>query len=99
MLRFPVLCVTALLLATAACRPEPQHAATAADAYAGPITLPIRQDITLQSPVVATVNHGERLEILQRRRRFVKVRTTRQVEGWTDERLLLSPAGVASSRK
>jgi len=53
----------------------------------------------VQSPVVATVAHGERLEILQRRRRFVKVRTLRKAEGWTDERLLLSPEEVASLRR
>jgi len=61
--------------------------------------LNIRQDITLQSPVVATVPHGERLEILQRRRRFVRVRTARHDEGWTDERLLLSPEEVADLRR
>src|SRR5207247_2206265 len=68
-------------------------------AYAGAGSLAMRQDIGQQSPVVATVTHGERLEILQRRRRFVKVRTTRKVEGWTDDRMLLSPQEVASLRK
>ena len=53
----------------------------------------------MQSPVVTTVPHGERLEILQRRRRFVKVRTPRLAEGWTDERLLLSPDEVTNLRR
>jgi hypothetical protein len=52
--------------------------------------LKIRRDIPLESPVVAIVKHGERLELLQRRRRFFRVRTSSGVEGWTDERQLLA---------
>lgn len=95
----PVFCTIALLLATAGCTPDTPRAPSLGDAFVGPGTLGIRQDITLQSPVVATVNHGERLEILQRRRRFVKIRTMGGAEGWTDERLLLSSQEVASLRK
>lgn len=87
------------LVLLAGCKPEPARPPSLAEAFAGPASLNLRQDITLQSPVVATVAHGERLEILQRRRRFVKVRTLRNAEGWTDERLLLSPEEVASLRK
>src|SRR5216684_1036171 len=86
------------LVLLAGCKSEPARPAAIAEAYAGPATLNIRQDITLQSPVVTTVPHGERLEILQRRRRFVRVRTARHDEGWTDERLLLSPEEVANLR-
>ena len=50
----------------------------------------IRSDIPNQSPVVATVKHGDRLELLQRRRRFFRVRTPSGAEGWTDERQLLA---------
>jgi uncharacterized protein YgiM (DUF1202 family) len=87
------------LILLAGCKSEPSRTAAAAEAYAGPASLNIRQDIALQSPVVATVAHGEPLEILQRRRRFVKVRTSRHAEGWTDERLLLSPEEVANLGK
>ncbi len=87
------------LVLFAGCKSEPARPPAIADAYAGPATLNIRQDIALQSPVVATVAHGEPLEILQRRRRFVRVRTVRHVEGWTDERLLLSPEEVADLRR
>jgi hypothetical protein len=80
------------------CKSEPARPPAVAEAFAGPASLNIRQDIALQSPVVATVPHGERLEILQRRRRFVKVRTARHAEGWTDERLLLSTEEVAKLR-
>ena len=88
-----------LLLLLTGCKQELPREPAIGEAYAGPGSLAIRQDIGQQSPVVATVNHGERLEILQRRRRFVKVRTTRKVEGWTDDRMLLSPEEVASLRK
>jgi hypothetical protein len=39
---------------------------------------------------VATVQHGEQLEVLQTRRKFVRVRTSQGVEGWTDSTLLLT---------
>jgi hypothetical protein len=61
------------------------------EAYAGPTTLVLRQELTPKSPVSATVKHGERLEVLEYKRRFVKVRTSQGAEGWTDNRQLLSP--------
>jgi hypothetical protein len=39
---------------------------------------------------VVSVAHGDRLAIVGRRRRFVRVRTASGVEGWTDMRQLLS---------
>jgi len=84
------------LLLLGACRSGPDHAPVIAEAYAGPATLALRKDIPLKSPVVATATHGERLEIIQRRRRFLKVRTPRGAEGWTEEYLLLSAAEIAA---
>jgi hypothetical protein len=60
------------------------------EAYVGPAQLKIRGDIPLESPTVATVKHGDRLDILGRRRRFFRVRTPGGAEGWTDERQLLN---------
>jgi hypothetical protein len=77
------------------CKPPGEHAPAIGVAYAGPATLVIRQEINPRSATVGTVPHGQRLEILQQRRRFVKVRTAEGQEGWTDERLLLSPTEVA----
>ena len=66
----------------------------------GPAELKIRGDIPLQSSTVATVKHGDRLEILQTRRRsFLRVRTRGGAEGWTDERHLLSTADMAALRE
>jgi len=44
------------------------------------------------------VNHGDRLEILQTRRKFLRVRTPAGVEGWTDERQTPRRADMASLR-
>src|SRR5262249_40484666 len=88
-----------LLVILTGCKTEPNRAPAAGEAYVGSPSLGIRQDITPQSAVLATVNRGERLEILQRRRRFTKVRTARGVEGWTDERQLLSSEDVSNLRK
>lgn len=60
------------------------------EAFAGPNQLPLRQDVTLRSPIITTVQHGERLEVLDRRRRYLQVRTKAQVIGWVDIRLLIS---------
>jgi hypothetical protein len=65
----------------------------------GPATLNIRSDIPLQSKPVATVKHGDRLEILGSRRRFLRVRTPNGAEGWTDERQLLAAADMASLKE
>jgi hypothetical protein len=74
----------------AGCRHAPPRAPAIGEAFAGPAALKIRSDIVLQSATVATVKHGDRLEILQRRRRFLRVRTASGAEGWTDERQLLA---------
>lgn len=60
------------------------------EAFAGPNALPLRQDMSLRSPVAGTLKHGEKLEILDRRRRYLKVRNKNDVMGWVDIRLLIS---------
>lgn len=64
-------------------------------AFAGPNELPLRQDISLRSPVITKVQHGEKLEIIERRRRFVQVRTPKKAIGWVDMRLLISDKQMA----
>jgi hypothetical protein len=86
------------ILLLAACANKSNRAPSIGVAYAGPATLGIRKDIPYQSPLVATVKHGDSLELIQRRRRFIRVRTASGVEGWTDEHLLLSPTEIATLR-
>jgi len=68
-------------------------------AYVGPATLNIRQDIELKSPVSATVKHGEKLDVLEYKRRFVRVRTAQGAEGWTDTRQLLTPEQMGELKR
>ncbi len=76
------------------CRNQPNRAPAIGEAYVGPAQLKIRSDIPLESAAVATAKHGERLEILQRRRKFLRVRTVSGAEGWTDERQLLAASDM-----
>jgi hypothetical protein len=72
------------------CSSGPEREREIGEAYVGPATLKLRRDMDLRSAEAGTVNHGERLAIVRRRRRFVRVRTAQGLEGWTDMRLLLS---------
>ncbi len=59
-------------------------------AYVGPQTLNVRKDLAGRSAAVGAAHHGERVDILETRRRFVRIRTAAGVEGWTDANLLLT---------
>jgi SH3-like domain-containing protein len=74
-----------------ACKDEPRPASSVGEAFAGPINLNLREDVAPSSKIVATLKHGDRVEILQTRRRFVKVRAGKGIEGWTDTRQLMTP--------
>lgn len=78
------------LLVLGGCSSRPEREREIGEAYVGPATLKLRREMDLRSAEAATVVHGERLAIVRRRRRFVKVRTEKGVEGWTDTHLLLS---------
>ena len=83
----------------AGCRSGAPRAVAIGQAFVGPATLKIRADIPLESATIATVKHGDRLEILQRRRRFLRVRTPSGAEGWTDERQLLAASDMDNLRQ
>jgi len=75
---------------------SPKSQAPAAGiAYTGPTAVNLREDLGPRATVVATLQHGERLEVLETRRRFVRVRTSKGLEGWTDANYLLSQQQVA----
>jgi SH3-like domain-containing protein len=82
----------------AACASGPPPAKPVGEAYVGPAQLKIRSDIPTQSSTVTTVKHGDKLEILQTRRKFLRVRTPDRKEGWTDERSLLAAADMKALR-
>ncbi len=89
-MRASFITIVSLALLAASCADRPERSTPIGEAFVGPAVLKIRRDIPLQSSVVATVKHGDRLEILQQRRRFFRVRTPSGAEGWTDERQLLA---------
>ena len=68
-------------------------------AYVGPVSLNLRQDMAAKSPGVTEVKHGERLDIIDVRRRLVRVRTVNGAEGWVDANLLLSAQQMDELRK
>ncbi len=83
----------------ASCRTGPPREKAIGEAFVGPASLNLRADLAARATVAATVRHGERLEILERRRRFVNVRTAEGKQGWTDGRMLLTPSQMARLRK
>ena len=88
-----------LILGFSSCETSSKRSPPIGEAYAGPAALPLRKDIPLQSPVAATVHHGDKLEIVQHRRRFMKVRTASGVEGWTEDHLLLSSDEISALKE
>jgi hypothetical protein len=82
-----------LLLAVASllrCTPEPEQRRVE-EAFAARGSVSIKEELKPNAPVVATLNMGERVEIVGRRRRFLHVRTAAGVEGWTRDSELATP--------
>ena len=88
-------CLAAFLVS---CSNKPRHVASLGEAYVGPSTLNLRQELALKSAISATVKHGDKLAIVEYRHRLVKVRTEQGAEGWTDTRQLLTPEQMAALR-
>ncbi len=88
-----------LILGLAACDAGIASTPPIGEAYVAPPALNIRQDISLRSATVATVHHGDELDVVETKRRWVKVRTDRGVEGWTDTRSLLSVQQMKDLRR
>ena len=97
-MRGSLITIVSLTLLAVSCAERPARAPSIGEAFVGPAILKIRSDIPLQAAVVATVKHGDRLEILQQRRRFLRVRTPSGAEGWTDERQLLAAEDMQKLR-
>lgn len=77
-------------LTAESCQSRPGQAKAVGEAFVGPMSLHLREELAQRAAVTATVEHGERLAILATHRRFVKVRAADGSEGWTDSRLLLN---------
>ena len=88
-----------LLSILVSCADHPPAERAIGEAYAGPTTLPLRRELSVKSPVSATVKHGDKLEILEYKHRLVRVRTPQGAEGWTDMRQLLMPEQMNALRQ
>lgn len=80
------------LLTVAGCdrKPAEPEVKVIGEAFVGPMTLGLRKELTARAPEVIQVNHGEKLELLAQRRRFIQVRTPKGDIGWVDGRQLIT---------
>jgi hypothetical protein len=78
-----------LLLALAGCGTEPND--VVGNAYVAPATLNLRAQLGQKNSTVAVLKHGDRVSIVDVRRRFVKIRSSSGSEGWVDSLDLLTP--------
>jgi hypothetical protein len=97
--RFSRLALPTIFVFLISCDSQQTRTQALSQAYVGPATLALRQDLNQKSAVTATVHHGERLDIVEYKRRFSKVRTAGGIEGWTDTRQLLSPEQMADLQR
>ena len=95
-------CPTAIALATSVfvvllvgCTSKQPEEASLGVAYVGPAKLVLRTDLTVRSPERITVSHGDRVDILEVRRKFVRVRTAEGTQGWTDANTLMTSDQIA----
>jgi len=96
---FPRVATGLLLGFLVSCNSQTSRTVSIGEAYVGPTSLSLHQDLSAKSATAATVKHGEKLQILEYRHRLVKVRTDQGVEAWTDMRQLLTPEQMADLRR
>ncbi len=87
----------ALLLASVGCSNDSGD--VLGQAYVAPGTLNLRRELTQKNSSVALLKHGDRVNIIDVRRRFVKIRTQKGEEGWVDSLQLLSPEEMNQIRR
>ena len=88
--------LAALILATSCGAPgSTSQQPSLGVAYVGPTTMRVREDLAVKAAPVAEVKHGEKLDILETRRRLVRVRTAAGAEGWAEANLLMSAEQMA----
>jgi hypothetical protein len=97
--KLPRAAICFLLGFLVSCANDAKGPASIDEAYVGPSTLIIRQDLTATSPVATTLKHGDKLEILEYRRRLARVRSANGATGWVDTRQLLTPEQMANLRR
>jgi hypothetical protein len=97
--RFRNLALAACFWLASCTTPPPPPAKPAGVAYAGPPVLNLRKELGPRSAITGTAKHGDRLDVLETRRRFVRVRAAGGAEGWADLNLLLSQQQMDDLRR
>lgn len=95
--RAGILLVTVSLL-LAACN-DFKRQNSIGDAYVGPATTSIRRELAKRESTVATLKHGDHVQITDVRRRYLKVRSDSGAEGWLDSSQLIGPDQMDLIRK
>jgi hypothetical protein len=80
-----------LTLLLAGCAKQANPDPVLGEAFVGPVTLQVRDALAMRAGLVATINHGDPVDIIGQRRRFCRIRTKSGAEGWVDGGQLLSP--------
>jgi hypothetical protein len=91
--------LSTILMVLCACKSEPEAPPVIGRAFVGPYELDLIAELAPDADIIATLEHGQPVDIMERRRRFAKVRVAAGVEGWTDGRLLLSASAMARLRR
>lgn len=67
-------------------------------AYIAPSSVNLRRELTERKSTVTSLKHGDEVDIIDVRRRFLKVRTAAGYEGWLDSADLLTPEEMLQIR-
>src|SRR3954470_1770039 len=86
-----------VVLVLAGCSKQPEQAKE--QAYVAAPQVMLRDRVAAVYNKVGTAKNGEKLLVLDRQKRFVKVRTPRNEEGWVEQRYLAEPAVYASAER
>lgn len=88
-----------LLLAACGGGPEPERIRVLGEAHIGALNAILRPEPSNRVAEVAKLPFGEKVEIVERRRRFYRVRSAAGAIGWLDGRQLITAAQLAAIAK
>ncbi len=96
---FRSLPLIAILLSACTSEKPAERVRVIGEGFAGPYEMGIRAEISPRSPEVAKLKHGDKVEIVERRRSFLRVRTADGTLGWLNGRNLMSRQQVNAIEK